>query len=149
MALEKYIVRSIAAVAAAAVAGPALAADLAVKAPQPVAAFAPSDIHGFFDVSFGGDYVTPRGVHVTGTGLTTQIATGLSADVYKNKNGFINKISLYGGVWRGRMRHDCNALRGEQCGCVFNRPDGDRSGDMDSREFRALARYAAGFSTIT
>jgi hypothetical protein len=53
MALEKYIVRSIAAVAAAAVAGPALAADLAVKAPQPVAAFAPSDIHGFFDVSFG------------------------------------------------------------------------------------------------
>jgi len=91
MALEKYIVRSIAAVAAAAVAGPALAADLAVKAPQPVAAFAPSDIHGFFDVSFGGDYVTPRGVHVTGTGLTTQIATGLSADVYKNKTASSTK----------------------------------------------------------
>jgi hypothetical protein len=100
MALEKYIARRIAAVIAAFVAGPALAADLTVKAPpQPVAAFTPSDIHGFFDVSFGGDYVTPRGVHVTGTGLTTQIDTGLSADVYKNKNGFINKISLYGGVW--------------------------------------------------
>lgn len=99
MAFEKRIGLGLAVAIAASFAGPVLAADLTVKAPQPVAAFTPSDIHGFFDVSFGGDYITPRGVHVTGTGLTTQIATGLSADIYKNKNGFINKVSLYGGVW--------------------------------------------------
>lgn len=78
--------------------GAASAADLAYKAPPPPAE-PPLDIHGFFDVSFGGDYITPRGLHVTDTGLTTQIATGLLFDLYKNKNGFINKFTVYTGIW--------------------------------------------------
>ena len=34
----------------------------------------PLDIHGFFDVTFSNDYMTPRGLLVTNTGLTTQIS---------------------------------------------------------------------------
>ena len=34
----------------------------------------PLDIHGFFDVTFANDYITPRGLLVTNTGLTTQIS---------------------------------------------------------------------------
>src|SRR6516162_9726666 len=30
----------------------------------------PLDIHGFFDVTFANDYITPRGLLVTNTGLT-------------------------------------------------------------------------------
>ena len=81
--------------------GTASAADLAPIAytkapttPEPT-----SDIHGFVDVGFSNDYITPRGLLVTNTGLTSQVAVGLSIDVYKNKSGFINTISVYGGVW--------------------------------------------------
>jgi hypothetical protein len=78
----------------------ASAADLPVKAKaSPPVAAPTSDIHGFFDVSFKNDYITPRGLLVTNTGLTTQILMGLSGDVYKDKAGFINLVSLYGGVW--------------------------------------------------
>ena len=52
MTLENHIGRSFAAAIAVTVAGPAFAADLAVKAPQPVAAFAPSDIHGWCAAAF-------------------------------------------------------------------------------------------------
>jgi hypothetical protein len=69
---------------------------LKVKAPPPPE---PLDIHGFMDVSFKNDYITPRGLLVTNTGLTTQILMGLVFDVYKNKGGFINDISFSGGVW--------------------------------------------------
>ncbi|MBY0381862.1 MAG: hypothetical protein K2W78_08100 [Xanthobacteraceae bacterium] len=80
------------------VAGSASAADLAYKAPTPPPA--PTlDIHGFFDASFGGDYISPRGLHVTKTGLTSQLATGLLVDLYKNNNSFINKFTIYTGVW--------------------------------------------------
>src|ERR1700754_1098466 len=79
-------------------AGSASAADLAYKAPPPVVD-PPLDIHGFFDASFGGDYITPRGLHVTDTGLTSQISTGLLVDLYKNKNNFINKFTVYTGIW--------------------------------------------------
>jgi hypothetical protein len=75
-----------------------LAADLVVKAsPKPVAETL--DIHGFFDVSFKNNYITPRGLLVTNTGLTTQVLTGLVLDIYKNPNGLINDISVYGGFW--------------------------------------------------
>jgi hypothetical protein len=69
---------------------------LKVKAPPPPE---PLDIHGFMDVSFKNDYITPRGLLVTNSGLTTQILMGLVFDVYKNKGGFINDISFSGGVW--------------------------------------------------
>jgi hypothetical protein len=68
---------------------------LKVKAPPPE----PLDIHGFMDLSFKNDYITPRGLLVTNTGLTTQILMGLVFDVYKNKAGIINDISFSGGVW--------------------------------------------------
>jgi hypothetical protein len=76
----------------------ASAADMPVKAPPPPPAI-PLDIHGFVDVTFLNDYITPRGLLVTNTGLTTQILSGLSLDLYKDKGGFINDISFTGGVW--------------------------------------------------
>jgi hypothetical protein len=112
MTVKNQIKRRIAAASAVALlatTGAAFAADLPVvtKAP-PVAYTPPLDIHGFVDVSFGGDYMTPRGLHVTGSGLTTQIAAGLSLDLYKNKNNFINKFSVYTGTWNDLWseRHD-------------------------------------------
>ncbi|CAM5455223.1 hypothetical protein AFEL58S_02880 [Afipia felis] len=112
MRVKNQIKRRVAAASAIALlatTGAAFAADLPVvtKAP-PVAYTPPLDIHGFVDVSFGGDYMTPRGLHVTGTGLTTQVAAGLSLDLYKNKNNFINKFSVYTGTWNDLWseRHD-------------------------------------------
>jgi hypothetical protein len=76
----------------------ASAADLLVKAPPPPP-IVELDMHAFFDISFKNAYITPRGLLVTKDGLTTQILTGLSADVYKDKGGFINLVSVYGYVW--------------------------------------------------
>src|SRR5690242_11940505 len=73
------------------------AADMPIKAPPPIVE--PLDMHAFFDVSFKNAYITPRGLLVTNTGLTTQILGGIAADVYKNKSGFINVVSVYGYVW--------------------------------------------------
>lgn len=73
------------------------AADMPLKAPPTVVE--PLDMHAFFDVSFKNAYITPRGLLVTNTGLTTQFLSGLSADVYKSKTGFINTVSVYGYVW--------------------------------------------------
>jgi hypothetical protein len=68
---------------------------LPVKAPPPE----PLDVHGFAEVTFKNDYITPRGLLVTNTGLTTQYLAGLSLDLYKNKSGLINDISVNGGMW--------------------------------------------------
>src|ERR1700694_856190 len=74
------------------------AADLVVKAPPPSPFVL--DVHGFFDISFKNDYITPRGLLVTNTGLTTQILAGMALDLYKgDKNGFINDVSIYGYTW--------------------------------------------------
>jgi hypothetical protein len=78
----------------------ASAADMPVKAlPPPVASPFVLDVHGFFDVSFKNAYITPRGLLVTNTGLTTQVLGGMVLDIYKDKSGFINDVSVYGGVW--------------------------------------------------
>ena len=74
------------------------AADLKLKAPPPPAP-EPLDIHGFFDISFKNDYITPRGLLVSDTGLTTQVLMGLVWDVWKNPGGFIKDISFNAGVW--------------------------------------------------
>jgi hypothetical protein len=91
----KFLTGAIAAVALSAM--PALAADLPYKAPPPEPFVL--DIHGFFDVQFKNDYITPRGLLVTNTGLTTQVLTGLVLDLYKDPNGFINKVSFTVGSW--------------------------------------------------
>src|ERR1700694_1819750 len=72
--------------------------DMLVKAPPPPPP--EFDVHGFFDISFKNDYITPRGLLVTNTGLTTQILAGMALDLYKgDKNGFINDVSIYGYTW--------------------------------------------------
>jgi hypothetical protein len=82
--------------AAASVASAADMMPLKVKAPPPPE---PLDIHGFGDVSFKNDYITPRGLLVTNTGLTTQILSGLVFDAYKDKSGWISDISFTAGIW--------------------------------------------------
>jgi hypothetical protein len=72
----------------------AFARDLTPPTPQPG-----SDIHGFMDVTFANDYITPRGLLVTNTGLTTQILNGLVFDVYKSPYTFINGVSIFAGTW--------------------------------------------------
>jgi len=80
--------------------GSASAADLPVKAPPVAPAPAvPLDIHGFFDVSGKPDYISPRGLLLTNTGLTTQITTGFSLDLHKNPGGFINDVAVNFGIW--------------------------------------------------
>jgi len=79
----------------------AMAADLPVKAkPVVVGASAPLDVHGWFDATFASNRVTGGGLllYPSGSALT-QINVGLSLDLYKNPTGFINSISIYGGVW--------------------------------------------------
>ena len=79
---------------------PAFAADEPVKAPAAAPAPpAPLDVGGFFEVSFKPDYISPRGLLITDTGLTTQITTGLSLDLYKSPSEFINDAAVNLGIW--------------------------------------------------
>lgn len=57
------------------------------------------DIHGFFDLVFKNDYITPRGLLVTDTGLTTQVLGGFIFDVYKNPKIGIDNLSFFIGAW--------------------------------------------------
>jgi hypothetical protein len=78
----------------------AQAADMTAwkpAAPPPPAP--PLDIHGFFDVTFANDYMTPRGLLVTNTGLTTQIVNGLTFSLYKDQNSWINSFSVTVGTF--------------------------------------------------
>jgi hypothetical protein len=80
----------------------ATAADiLPVKAKAPVVgAYVPLDVHGYFDLTFASTRVTPGGLMIyPSRGYLTQADVGLSLDLYKNPTGFINSISVYGGVW--------------------------------------------------
>jgi hypothetical protein len=88
----------------------ATAADmmpLKVKAPPPPE---PLDIHGFVDASWKNDYITPRGLLVTNTGVTTQVLMGLVLDAYKDKKGWISDISFTGGVWNDFWSQQHNAV---------------------------------------
>src|SRR5690349_24838717 len=67
-----FITGAIAAVALSVM--PALAADLPLKAPPPEPF--KLDIHGFFDVQFKNEYITPSGLMDTNTGLNTQVMNG-------------------------------------------------------------------------
>jgi hypothetical protein len=66
-------------------------------APPPAPAVG-SAIHGFGDVTFTNDYITPRGLLVTNTGLTTQILNGLVFSLYKG-HGLISNVTLTAGIW--------------------------------------------------
>lgn len=58
-----------------------------------------SDVHGFCDLVFKNDYITPRGLLVTDTGLTVQTLTGLILDLYKRPEDFLSDASLFFGIW--------------------------------------------------
>ena len=58
-----------------------------------------SAIHGFADLSFKNDYITPRGLLVTNKGLTTQIDGGLVFDLYSDKTGPLTDLSAVVGIW--------------------------------------------------
>lgn len=79
-------------------ASPASAADLAFKAPPPPPATG-LDIHGFFDAGVATDFMTARGLYLIRNKPVTGIDMGLIADLYKNKGGFINKVSIYAGTY--------------------------------------------------
>jgi hypothetical protein len=56
-------------------------------------------IHGVVDIEFKNDYITTRGLLVTNTGLTVQVLTGLSLDLYKNQDCWIQNAVLNFGIW--------------------------------------------------
>jgi hypothetical protein len=95
----------------------ALAADTTTTttwkpaAPPPPAA-PPLDIHGFFDVTFSNDYMTPRGLLVTNTGLTTQIVSGLTFSLYKNPDTWINSFSVTVGTFNDLWSQQNNVTVG-------------------------------------
>ncbi len=70
----------------------------------------PSDIHGLVDLTFKNDYMTPRGLLVSNSGLTTQVLAILILDIYKNPCGPINGFSATAGVWNDLWseQHDPN-----------------------------------------
>ncbi len=79
----------------------ASAADIAVVTKAPVVGpSVPLDVHGFADFEVVNGRVTPGGLRIyPNRGYLTHVSTGLSLDVYKDKTGFINSISFFGGVW--------------------------------------------------
>ena len=77
-----------------------MAADLALptKAPPPApAAPPPLDIHGFVEFDYSSFLINPQGQALATRGAETVVA-GLNWTVYKDKAGFINAVSLGGGV---------------------------------------------------
>src|SRR5260221_6647018 len=72
----------------------------------------PLDIHGFFDVTFANDYMTPRGLLVTNTGLTTQIVNGLTFGLYKDPNTWINSFSITAGTFKKVRSEENNVTVG-------------------------------------
>jgi hypothetical protein len=80
---------------------PASAADLPTKAKVPVAGpSVPLDVHGYADLTFASNRVTGGGLLLyPDHGVLSQINTGLGLDIYKDPMGFINGVTVYGGVW--------------------------------------------------
>ena len=78
--------------------GAALAADMSMplKAPPPPAP-PPLDIHGFVEWDWESFLINPQGQALINHGTGTVVA-GLDWVLYKNKAGFINKITTGGGV---------------------------------------------------
>ena len=78
--------------------GAALAADMSlpVKAPPPPAP-PPLDIHGFVEWDYESFLINPQGQALIDHGTGTVVA-GLDWVLYKNKAGFINRISTGGGL---------------------------------------------------
>lgn len=72
------------------------------------------DIHGWVDVAFKNDYITPRGLLVSNTGLTTQILAVLSLDLSKCEN---YNVTLTAGIWNDvwSAQHDPKVGSWNEC----------------------------------
>lgn len=85
-------------------------ADCSASIPKEAPKIEGSAIHGLLDIAFKNDYITPRGLLVTDTGLTIQVLSILTLEVYKDKDPctFINNLSLVGGGWNDiwTVQHD-------------------------------------------
>ena len=77
----------LAGVVGALLAGPALAEDGDIG------------LHGFGDLSFKNDYITPRGLRVTSEGSTVQLLGGLVLDFPQNPSATITDVSVVVGSW--------------------------------------------------
>ena len=76
----------------------ASAADLPVKAVPKVTPWV-LDVHGGADITFANTRVTGGGLYLYRHGTLTQMEGSLQLDIYKNRDGFINSFSAFGGVW--------------------------------------------------
>ena len=115
MNLRKFAAACVGAALSLAVASfGASAADYTPMKPlqPPPAPPPPLDIHGFFDVTFANDYMTPRGLLVTNTGLTTQIVNGLTFGLYKDPNTWINSFSITAGTFNDMWSQQNNVTVG-------------------------------------
>lgn len=77
----------------------ARAADMPVKAVPVIGPSAPLDVHGFVDYTIASNRVTGGGLYLYPRGTLSQINGKVSLDLYKDPTGFINSVSIYGGVW--------------------------------------------------
>jgi hypothetical protein len=75
-----------------------LALTAAIGLPSMAAAQSAS-LHGFADVSFKNDYITPRGLAVTEQGQTIQALDGLVLDVPLDPKSIIPDVSFVAGTW--------------------------------------------------
>jgi hypothetical protein len=60
---------------------------------------APPAVHGFNDLTFKNDYITPRGLLVTNKGLTIQAVNGFVANAYHSAQGPLDDINFITGVF--------------------------------------------------
>jgi hypothetical protein len=78
----------------------AFAADMPTKAPPvAVAPTVPLDVHGFVEYDIANTRVTGGGMLLYNRGTVNHVTTGVTLDLYKNPNGFINGVQAFGGVW--------------------------------------------------
>ena len=68
---------------------------------EPVITPAPSEpwVHALLQLDFSDHYITPRGLNVENEGLVFQPLFLVFWDLYSNKDGFLNDITLTTGVW--------------------------------------------------
>jgi hypothetical protein len=55
-----------------------------------------ADIHGLVDIAFKNDYITPRGLLVTDTGLTVQVLNTFAIDICKSVTG---NFGAWNDIW--------------------------------------------------
>ena len=107
--MHKYWVGSIFALVLTSISPIALAQE---STPPPV-------LHGFSDLAFKNDYLTPRGLLVTNKGLTIQILNGIVMPAYHSADGPVNDASFVFGGWNDLNPGHQNAPNLERIRCVW------------------------------